>query len=150
MIILAILGIIINGIATLKLKESKKVLNKTVMLHLLEDFLGWISIFIASIIIYFTNFYFLDPILSFIICFIILRNIFINLKNSLKIIMQANPDIKAHGEIKEGILKIKGVNIIKEFNIWSLDGEEHIATMQIKKNDSTNNLLLINQIKQIL
>lgn len=48
MLLLALLGVIINGVAVLKLKGGKTQNERVVMLHLLEDTFGWIAVLIVG------------------------------------------------------------------------------------------------------
>ena len=73
MFLLAIVGIAVNGFAALRMKGSKKILDRTVVLHLLEDLLGWAAVLLVSIVIFFTNWYILDPILSIFIAFVVFQ-----------------------------------------------------------------------------
>ncbi|MFA6867225.1 MAG: cation diffusion facilitator family transporter [Clostridia bacterium] len=150
MFILSIFGILTNGLAVFRMKGSKKLLDKTVMLHLLEDLLGWIAVFIVSIIIYFTNFYLLDPILSLCISVFLIINIYNNVKESIVIIMQASPNKGLTKEIENELLGIEGVKEIQQLHIWSFDGEENVLTVKIVIDDNTNRENLLNDAKQLL
>jgi len=132
MIGFAVLGVIMNGIAVLRLRSNSKSLNqRTVMLHLLEDVLGWGAVLVASIIIYFTNWYILDPILSMLIAGYILFNALKNLKSIMHIFLQAIPnDVNVH-EIQNLALKIEGVREVNDLHVWSLDGEFNIASLHV-------------------
>jgi len=132
MIGFAILGVIMNGIAVLRLRSNSKSLNqRTVMLHLLEDVLGWGAVLVASIVIYFTNWYILDPILSMLIAGYILFNALKNLKSIMHIFLQAIPNDVNVQEIQNLALKIDGVQEVNDLHVWSLDGEFNIASMHV-------------------
>ena len=75
MIFLALLGIIVNGAAVLRLKKGKSLNEKVVSLHLLEDVLGWAAILVGSIIMLFKEIPILDPLLSLLITFYVLFNV---------------------------------------------------------------------------
>ena len=74
MILFAILGIVVNGIAMFKLLSKNSFNASVVGWHLLEDILGWVAVLIVSIVLIFTDFYILDPILSILISAFILHN----------------------------------------------------------------------------
>lgn len=150
MLFLAIVGIVINGASVFRMKGSKKILDKTVMLHLMEDLLGWIAVLVVSVVIYFTNWYILDPILSIGISFIIGRNIYFNLKNAIMIIMQRVPDEDLYEEIKEHLIEIDEVEKIEKINMWTMDGEMHVVTASIKVLENTNKINVLNKIKEML
>ena len=133
---LAILGIIVNGAAVLKLKKGSSINERVVSLHLLEDVLGWFAVLIASIVMQFWNVPILDPILSLVIAGYIFFNVFRNIKESFKIILQGVPNKISSDEIKKQIIKnIEDVEDIHDCHIWTLDGEFHIATIHITIND---------------
>ncbi len=132
MIWFAILGVVMNGLAVLRLKGNSKSLNqRTVMLHLLEDVLGWVAVLVASIIIYYTNWYILDPILSMCIAGYILFNALKNLKSIMHIFLQAIPNDIDVQEIQKEALNIEGVEKVNDLHVWSLDGEFNIASMHV-------------------
>ena len=60
MILLAILGIAVNGFAAYKMSKSEGTNPRMVMYHLLEDLLGWVSVLIVSIVLIFKPWYILD------------------------------------------------------------------------------------------
>lgn len=132
MFIMALVGIIINGISVLRLKGSNKILDRTVALHLLEDLLGWIAVLVTSVVIYFTHWTILDPILSLLIVLVIVRNIYMNTKIIINIMMCATPDMLQYKRIKEKIGSLLPNNShIDNLKIWSLDGDEHVLTASI-------------------
>lgn len=150
MLILAIIGIVINGVSVFRMKGSKKILDRTVMMHLMEDLLGWIAVLIVSIIIYFTNWYILDPILSIGICIIIGRNVYENLKNALMIIMQGVPDEELYAEIKTHISGMSDIEEIENLNMWTMDGEIHVVTASIRVVENANKSEMVRNIKKML
>jgi len=132
MMYLAILGIIVNGAAVLKLKKGSSLNERVVSLHLMEDVLGWVVVLIASILMIFVDMPWLDPLLSLGIAVYILFNVYKNLKDSLKVVLQGSP---IEGDTDKLHEKIEGVldgGEIRDFHLWSLDGEYHICTLHIK------------------
>ncbi len=129
---LAILGIIVNGAAVLKLKKGSSINERVVSLHLLEDVLGWIAVLIASIVMMYWDVPILDPILSLVIAGYVLFNVYRNIKDAFKIILQGVPNEISSDKIKEHIiLHIDEVEDIHDCHIWTLDGEFHIATIHV-------------------
>ncbi|WP_435262793.1 cation diffusion facilitator family transporter [Tenacibaculum sp. nBUS_03] len=146
---LALLGIFVNGAAVLKLKKGTTINEKVVYLHLLEDVLGWVAVFIASIIMQFWNFPVLDPILSLLISFYILFNVYKNIKESLTILLQGSPENISIEAIKNKILKNALVKDVHDLHLWTMDGDYTVFTIHIVlKNNS--NLKELAPIKQFL
>jgi cobalt-zinc-cadmium efflux system protein len=65
MLIFAVTGIIINGIAVLQVRRGKSLNERIVSLHLFEDVLGWAAVFVISIVIIFKSIPILDPIYQY-------------------------------------------------------------------------------------
>ncbi len=143
MMVLAIFGIVVNGISCLKMKGSNKLLDKTVMLHLFEDLIGWVAVLVTSVIISITSLYILDPILSILIVGIILKNLYRSAKTIIEIIMNGTTDLKLAKRIKLMLLGTEGIIKIEDFHMWSEDGDyiTVIAVLQTKS-DKYNQILI--------
>lgn len=127
----AILGIIVNGAAVLKLKKGTSLNERVVSLHLLEDVLGWVAVLIASIVMQFWDVPILDPLLSLAIAFFILFNIYRNGKESIRIVLQGTPLNVSVDEIKTKILENKAIKSIHDCHLWTMDGEYNVLTAHL-------------------
>ena len=132
----AILGIIVNGAAVLKLRKGTSINERVVSLHMLEDVLGWVAVLIASIVMQFWDIPILDPILSFLIALYILYNVFKNGKESVRIILQGTPIQISVDKVKARILSINDVKNIHDCHLWTMDGEYNILTMHLIVDES--------------
>lgn len=144
MIILAVLGIVINGAAVLRLKKGTKIAEKVVSLHLLEDVLGWVAVLIVSIILLFADIPILDPILSLLITAFVLKNVVQNFGQIIKIFLQAVPEGFEITKIEKEIIKDHpSVFDIHGTKLWTLDGESNIMTfhMCVKNEPDLNEII---------
>jgi len=131
MFILAILGIIVNGAAVLRMKRGKSHNERAVTLHMMEDLLGWVAVLAASIIMIFVDVPVIDPILSVAITVWVLFNVYRNLKETFRIMLQEVPKDVDINIIENELLKIEGVKSVHDLHIWTMDGEKHIMTVHI-------------------
>ena len=134
MLAMAVIGIVVNGIGFWRIyKEERNHGNnsKAVMLHLLEDVLGWVAVLIGSTIIYFTGWYWIDPLLSILIALFIISRTIPNLVASAKIFLQAVPDDVLVENIQNEILSVNGVHTIHDVHIWTMDGDYHVMSLHI-------------------
>lgn len=134
MLAMAVIGIVVNGIGFWRIyKEERNHGNnsKAVMLHLLEDVLGWVAVLIGSIVIYFTGWYWIDPLLSILIALFIISRTIPNLVASAKIFLQAVPDDVLVENIQNEILSVNGVHTIHDVHIWTMDGDYHVMSLHI-------------------
>ena len=144
MIILAVLGIIINGAAVLRLKKGTKIAEKVVSLHLLEDVLGWFAVLIVSIILLFADIPILDPILSLLITAFVLKNVVQNFGQIIKIFLQAVPDGYNIAEIENKVIELHpSILEIHGTKLWTLDGDSNIMTfhMCVKNKPDINEIV---------
>lgn len=132
MLLFAILGIVINGIAVLKLRSGKSLNERVVTWHLLEDVLGWFAVLVVSIVLLFSDFYILDPILSLVITLYVLWNVIRRLKETLLIFLQGTPPDIVISDIENEILRINKVESLHHTHVWSLDGEDHVFSTHVR------------------
>ena len=152
MILLSILGIIINFIAAYSTREGDSLNQKAVNLHMLEDVLGWVVVFVGSILMKFTDITYIDSIMSIGIAFYLLKHAFDNLKNILNLFLDKVPNDIHVEEIKKEILEIPKVKDVHHIHVWSMDGVNHYATMHIvvpTKNDFEVKSLIKEKLKQL-
>lgn len=131
MILFAIVGAIVNFTAALFTREGDSLNQKAVNLHMLEDVLGWLVVLIGAVVMKVTNFALLDPIMSIGVALFILINAIKNLKEVLELFLEKTPRGVDVNEIKEHVLKIEGVQDVHHVHVWSMDGQNHYATMHI-------------------
>ena len=148
---LSVGGIIVNGAAVLKTRSGKGVNERVVSLHLLEDVLGWVAVFIVSIVMMFVNLPILDPILSLGISVFIIINVVKNLNTTMKVILQGIPDNYDPKEFVGDLLQLDNLVEVHDLHVWSLDSEYNIASMHVVVNDWNHEALvkLKHQIKEI-
>lgn len=137
MLYLAILGIVFNGAGIFLLKKGKSINERVVMLHLLEDVLGWMAILIGSVIMQFYDVPVLDPIMSLLIAAFVIYNAAKSLKSTVKIFLQAVPDEIAIAKIEKALTRIKGVKSVHDTHLWTMDGRYNILTIHLVLSDNT-------------
>lgn len=135
MIILAVVGIIFNGLGFLKLKKGESMNEKSLTWHLFEDVLGWIVVLIGSIIIYFWKIPIVDPIMTIGYTLYIIWGISKNIRESLNIFLQGVPAHIDLEHIKQGLLTVGDVVSVHDMHVWSMDGETDIFTGHVVVKD---------------
>ena len=131
MIVFAVIGIILNSLAAFVTREGDSINQKSVNLHMLEDVLGWIVVFIGAIVMKFTDIRILDSIMCIGVAIFILINSLKNLKQVLDLFLEKTPNDIDIEKLKEHLLEIKGVDDIHHIHVWSIDGYNNYATMHI-------------------
>lgn len=129
MIIISIVGIIVNFIAAYKTKDGDSLNQKSVNLHMLEDVLGWVVVFIGSILMKFTDISYIDSIMSIGIACYILVHALKNLKSVLDLFLVKTPASIDIDHLKKELLEIPNVTDIHHIHVWSIDGVNNYATL---------------------
>ncbi len=131
MVIFAIIGFLVNSGAAFFTHGGNSLNQKAVHLHMLEDVLGWAVVLIGALIMNFTDFSLLDPIMSIGVALFILVNALKNLRSVLFLFLEKIPNGFDVGKLREHILGIEGIKDVHHIHIRSLDGQINHATMHI-------------------
>lgn len=131
MMFLAIIGIIFNGLAAWKLHGGQSHNEKVISLHLLEDILGWVAVMIGSIIIYFTDYYRIDSILSFAISLYILSRVLRSLKSTIEVVLQKFPENVNRTDVMAFLEHNHNISSYHDMHIWSMDGQYNVMTIHV-------------------
>ena len=156
MFFIALIGLIFNIVITWILFSSTKKENniniKSAMLHFLGDLLNSVGVIISSIIIYFTNFVYIDIIMSVVISVIIFTGGYKISKEAFFILMEAVPSEVDLNTLRKELLNIDGIKNIHELHVWKNDNEEISFTAHILLDnyEKHNNYRIINEIKEKL
>ena len=131
-IIVAIIGLIVNIITGFILMQGDRenVNLKSAFVHMLSDALSSVAIIVGYIVIYFTQWYFIDIILAVIVAIVIGKWAVDVLKHSTNTLMESSPlDIT---EVKEFIENNEHVLDIHDIHIWEITQDMYNMTAHIR------------------
>ncbi|HDE8044101.1 TPA: cation diffusion facilitator family transporter [Staphylococcus aureus] len=124
MMFIAILGLIVNIVLTLilvrSLKKENNVNIQSALWHFMGDLLNSLGVIIAVVLIHFTGWEIIDPIISIVISLVILNGGYKIIKNAWKILMESVPEWYNTDEIIGSMKEINGVIDIHEFHLWNI------------------------------
>jgi cobalt-zinc-cadmium efflux system protein len=138
--IVAGIGIVINFLtAVLFLKNKEHDLNvKSAYLHMVADALVSAGIMVGGIIIFYTNLYWIDPIISIMIVLVILFSTWSLLKESLALTLDAVPKDINLDEIKNKAENIDGIKDLHHIHIWAMSTTENAMTAHLVVDSDKN------------
>ena len=131
MIVIGIVGIGVNVAAAYLTYGENSINQRAINLHMLEDVLGWVIVLIGAVIMRFTQWWFLDPVLSIGLALFIGINAMRTLKAVLDIFLQKVPENIDTAQIMHRLTEIDGVESAHHLHIWSMDGYRNAATVHI-------------------
>lgn len=132
MFALALLGIAVNGAALLRLRRGKTQNEKVLSWHLMEDVLGWFAVLIGAVLMYFTGWAWLDPLLCIGFTLFILVNVIKSLRQTLALFLQVSPSPALQQQIETALEQLEFVKAVHHLHLWSLDGEQHVLTLHLE------------------
>lgn len=134
MIIFAIAGVIVNSAAAFFTRKGDSLNQKAVNLHMLEDVLGWIVVLVGALIMKFTDFNIIDPIMSIGVAVFIFINAIKTLKDVISVFLEKSPDNIKTDEIIKAVMNIENILNVHHIHIRSIDGYNNCATMHVVTN----------------
>ncbi len=137
MLILSLFAIAMNGYAAWLLSRGASKNEKVLNVHMLEDVLGWVGVLVVSIVVRYTDWYILDPILSILISLFIFYKTLPLFISTMHIFLEGVPSHVDLDRLEEDILKIEDIHAVTHLHIWSIDGEENAmnVTLFVKTGD---------------
>ena len=128
--IIALIGIFINGVsAYLFFRDKEKDINiKSAFLHLFSDTLISFGLVVGGIVIYYSHLYWIDPLLSIIICCVIIVSTWNLLKSSIHLSMDGVPENIDLEMIRKVALNIEGIAEVHHIHVWAISTTENALT----------------------
>ncbi len=131
MMIIAVFGLLMNALAAWKLHGGATLNERGAYLHLLEDVLGWAAVLVGAVIIRFTGWAVIDPLLSIAISVFIGVNAVRTLRKGTGILMQEIPAGLDMAAVRTKLLAIPHVTGLHDQHTWTLDGSFVVHTVHL-------------------
>ena len=128
---LGIIAVSINVLASLVVRKRKTKNESILSLHFLEDTLGWVAVILMAIVLRFSDWYILDPLLSLVISIFILSKAIPRFWSTLKIFLDAVPEGVDIQQVKSDLEQLDHVASINQLNLWTMDGLEKNAIVHV-------------------
>jgi len=148
MLIIAVIGLVINVIVALVLREHdhEDLNTRSAFLHVLGDALASVGVIGAGIAIYFTGLTWIDPLVSILISILILFSSGRLLKETIHILAEGIPEGMTASGVAKTIQAVNGVAGIHDLHIWTVTPDyvalsAHVILEDQKLSDSENIML---------
>ena len=128
---LGIIAVSINVLASLVIRKGQTKNESILSLHFLEDTLGWLAVILMAIVLRFTDWYILDPLLSLAISIFILSKAIPRFWSTLRIFLDAVPEGVDIQQVKSDLEQLDHVASINQLNLWTMDGLEKNAIVHV-------------------
>jgi cobalt-zinc-cadmium efflux system protein len=128
---LAVLGILVNAAGAYALARGKSQSERMLTWHMVEDLLGWVVVLIGAIIMYFTGWTWIDPLLAILLSGFILWNVLSNLKETVYLLLQGRPTGFKESDFSNEVLKLSEIATVDSIRVWSLDGSQNVMSLRV-------------------
>ena len=125
-ITLSILGILANGFSVLLLRpDSDRNMNlRSAYLHLLTDMMASVAVLIGGILMYYFEWFWIDPLLTILIAFYLIFMGYDLLKDSTRVLMLFTPNTIEVKNIVKAICALEPVKNVHHVHLWQLNEDE--------------------------
>ncbi len=139
MLAVASAGLLVNIFAFIVLhggdKENMNIQGAA--LHVASDLLGSVAAIVAAIVIIYTAWMPIDPILSILVALLILRSAWHLLKRSAHILLEGAPEWLDQERMQKRLIeRIPAVNSIHHVHVWGLTPQHLMLTMHVALKDN--------------
>jgi cobalt-zinc-cadmium efflux system protein len=119
--VIATIGLLINlGVAWALSRESENLNARAALLHVLGDLLGSVAAIAAGVIIYFTGYLPIDPLLSMLVGGLILRSTLVVLRETAHVLLDAVPRHIDYRKVGLALARIPGVRSVHDLHVWAV------------------------------
>ena len=147
---LGMIAVTINVLASLVVRKGQTKNESILSLHFLEDTLGWLAVILMAIVLRFTDWYILDPLLSLVISIFILIKAIPRFWSTLKIFLDAVPEGVDIKQVMSDLEELDNVASLNQLNLWTMDGLEKNAIIHLCLEDWEQMTETKNQVRQLL
>ena len=133
MMVVAILGLIINLISMkILFSSAQDSLNvKGAYLEVLSDALGSVGVFVGAVIIYFTQWMWVDSLIAVLIGFWVLPRTWLLLKQSINILLEGVPEEIDIEALRNDLLALAQVESIHQLKVWAITSKNVHLTVHL-------------------
>lgn len=133
MLVVAVIGLGVNLIAMRLLAAGKdKSLNlKGAYLEVWADMLGSLGVIAGAVVIMFTGWLWVDPVIAIAIGLWVLPRTWTLLKDTTRILLEGVPQGMKLADIRSALAGIAGVEDVHDLHVWSLSSEDSNASVHL-------------------
>lgn len=145
-------GIVVNGLTAFLLMRHRKddINSRGAFLHMAADTLVSVGVVVSGIVISFTGWSFIDPVIGIVIGVIILIGSWDLLSESVRMSMDAVPEGIDTDEIRRKMASATGVSDVHHLHIWPISTNETALTAHVVLEENAVSSEVVAVVKQIL
>lgn len=137
MLVVAVIGLVVNIATALILRKSAgHDLNiKSAFVHMIGDTVSSVIVIVGALVILRTGWYPIDPILSVVVCIVMLIWAYNLIKESVDILLQSAPRGMDSARLGERISRVPGVRRVHDIHVWTITSGLHSMSAHVEVDD---------------
>ena len=153
MLWVAVVAFVGNSAATLLLQKiSARNFNiKSAWLHSLQDALFSLGVIVGALLIMYLDLYFIDPLISMVICIFIAREIYKIIRHTVNALLDSVPADVDFNAVKRDLLSVSGVAEVNDLHIWQTGtGQKLLSAHLVSDDEAPDHEQIIRAVQKIL
>lgn len=153
MLWVAVVAFVGNSAAALLLhKISDRNFNiKSAWLHSLQDALFSLGVIVGALLITYFDLYFIDPLISIVICIFIAREIYKIIRHTVNALLDSVPADVDFNAVKKDLLSVSGVAEVNDLHIWQTGtGQKLLSAHLVSDDEAPDHEQIIRAVQKIL
>ena len=130
--LVATLGLFVNLlVAWLLMRDQTSMNARAALVHVMGDLLGSVAAIAAGLVIYFTGWLPIDPILSLVVAVLLLNSTWSLIKESGWHLLDGVPHHIDYEGVGEDLLKVEGIESVHDLHIWNMSPDHPMLTAHV-------------------
>jgi cobalt-zinc-cadmium efflux system protein len=135
-IVVAAIGLVVNLLVAWLLSKDKESINtRAALVHVMGDLLGSVAAITSGVVIYFTGWTPIDPLLSLFVCALILRSTASLFKGTFRILMDQVPESVSYERVAQDLSKVETIIAVHNLHIWESAPGQVLLTAHLEIRD---------------
>lgn len=131
MILFAVVGVAVNLAAAFVTRKGESLNQKAVNLHMLEDVLTWVVVLVGAVVMRYTDWAVIDPLVSVGVAVYVFIHAVGHLRAAVDIFLEKVPEDYAVEKIKARVEEVDGIENAHHIHVRSIDGYTHAASLHV-------------------
>ena len=132
-------------------KQSKHDLNvRGALWHIIQTFVGSLLIIVTALVIKFTGFLLIDPLLGMVFGFVLLWASWGILRDAAHLLMEGTPADINLADVSRELQSIDGVNDAHHVHAWALTSGRYVFSAHLRIGKGTDNERILNSAHKML
>lgn len=149
--VVAFIGLLINiGVAWLLSRDQGSVNTRAALVHVMGDLFGSVAALAAGLVISYTGWYRIDPILSVLVALLILRSTFGVLRDAYHFLMEGVPHHIDYLDVGRDLGQVPGVVSVHDLHVWDMSPGHPALIGHLEIRDLAEWPAILQQVKDVL